>query len=47
MAEKKHIVVEHPFTEEKVKMMLLPYVQAQLLAKAIRGELKSYPPFMI
>lgn len=44
---KKHIVVEHPFTGEKVKMMLLPYVQAQLLAKAIRGELPSYPPFMI
>lgn len=39
--------VEHPYTKEKVKMMLLPYVQAQLLAKAIRGELESYPPFMI
>lgn len=39
--------VEHPYTKEKVKMMLLPYVQAQLLAKAIRGEFESYPPFMV
>lgn len=45
--KRKHMEVEHPYTKEKVKMMLLPYVQAQLLAKAIRGELESYPPFMI
>ncbi|HFI0135473.1 TPA: type I-C CRISPR-associated endonuclease Cas1c [Streptococcus suis] len=45
--KRKHTEVEHPFTQEKVKLMLLPYVQAQLLAKAIRGELDSYPPFMI
>lgn len=45
--KRKHTEVEHPFTKEKVKMMLLPYVQAQLLAKAIRGDLESYPPFLI
>ncbi len=45
--KRKHVEVEHPFTEEKVKLMLLPYVQAQLLAKAIRGDIDSYPPFMI
>ncbi|KXT78391.1 type I-C CRISPR-associated endonuclease Cas1c [Streptococcus sp. DD13] len=45
--KRKHTEVEHPFTKEKVKLMLLPYVQAQLLAKAIRGELESYPPFLI
>lgn len=44
--KRKHTEVEHPFTKEKVKLMLLPYVQAQLLAKAIRGELESYPPFL-
>lgn len=43
---RKHLEVEHPFTKEKVKLMLLPYVQAQLLAKTIRGELESYPPFL-
>lgn len=45
--KRKHMEVEHPFTKEKVKLMLLPYVQAQLLAKAIRGDIDSYPPFMI
>ncbi|ESR08713.1 CRISPR-associated protein Cas1 [Streptococcus iniae IUSA1] len=45
--KRKHTEVEHPFTKEKVKMMLLPYVQAQLMAKAIRGDLDSYPPFLI
>ncbi|WP_161980899.1 type I-C CRISPR-associated endonuclease Cas1c [Streptococcus sp. S784/96/1] len=45
--KRKHVEVEHPFTEEKVKLMLLPYIQAQLLAKAIRGDIDSYPPFMI
>lgn len=45
--KRKHVEVEHPFTKEKVKMMLLPYVQAQLLVKVIRGELDSYPPFLI
>lgn len=45
--KRKHTEVEHPFTKEKVKLMLLPYVQAQLLAKAIRGDLESYPPFLI
>ncbi|HEK9989754.1 TPA: type I-C CRISPR-associated endonuclease Cas1 [Streptococcus equi subsp. zooepidemicus] len=45
--KRKHMEVEHPFTKEKVKLMLLTYVQAQLLAKAIRGDIDSYPPFMI
>lgn len=45
--KRKHTEVEHPFTKEKVKLMLLPYVQAQLLAKAIRGDFESYPPFLI
>ena len=45
--KRKHTEVEHPFTKEKVKLMLLPYVQAQLLAKAIRGDLESYPPFLV
>lgn len=45
--KRKHTEVEHPFTKEKVKLMLLPYVQAQLLSKAIRGDLESYPPFLV
>lgn len=45
--KRKHKEIVHPFTKEKVKLMLLPYVQSQLLAKAIRGDLESYPPFLI
>ncbi|MDD7363371.1 MAG: type I-C CRISPR-associated endonuclease Cas1c [Firmicutes bacterium] len=39
--------IEHPFIGEKMKIGLLPHVQAQLLNAYIRGDLQSYPPFMI
>lgn len=45
--KRKHDEVLHPFTHEYVPIMLLPYVQAQLLTKTIRGELESYPPFLL
>lgn len=45
--KRKHDEVPHPFTHEYIPIMLLPYVQAQLLAKTIRGELESYPPFLL
>lgn len=44
---RKHTEIMHPFINEKVKLMLLPYVQAQLLAKTIREDLPSYPPFLV
>lgn len=37
----------HPFLEEKVKIGLLPHVQAQLLNAYIRGDLEAYPPYMM
>lgn len=36
----------HPFIREKVQRGLLPYVQAQLLARYIRGDLDCYPVFL-
>lgn len=36
----------HPFLKEKVQRGMLPYVQAQLLARCIRGDLDSYPVFL-
>lgn len=36
----------HPFIKEKVQRGLLPYIQAQLLARYIRGDLDGYPVFM-
>lgn len=40
---KKNECIIHPFTKEKVPIGLFPYVQANLLAKYIRGELEAYP----
>lgn len=37
----------HPFLNQTVPYGLLCHLQARLLAKTIRGELDSYPPFLI
>lgn len=42
---KKNEKITHPFLNEKMEWGMLPFVQAQLLAKAIRGDLDEYPPF--
>lgn len=44
--ERKKEIISHPFIDEKVEIGLLPYVQAQLLARHIRGDLEEYPPFL-
>lgn len=43
---RKNDEIKHPFLGEKVEWGLLPYVQALLLARYIRGDLDCYPPFM-
>jgi CRISPR-associated protein Cas1 len=43
---KKETIV-HPYLEEKIPVGLLPYVQALLLARAIRGDIDDYPVFLI
>ncbi|MDO5411172.1 MAG: type I-C CRISPR-associated endonuclease Cas1c [Lachnospiraceae bacterium] len=42
---KKQEVIRHPFLGEKVEWGMVPYVQAMLLARYIRGDLDEYPPF--
>jgi len=42
---KKELIL-HPFLEEKIPWGLVPYVQALLLARLLRGDLDSYPPFL-
>lgn len=37
--------ITHPFLKEKLEWGLVPYVQALLLARTIRGDLEEYPPF--
>ena len=44
---RKKIEFTHPFLQEKIKLGLLPHVQALLLARYIRGELDDYPVFLI
>ena len=43
---RKQEVIRHPFLEEKVEWGMVPYTQALLLARYIRGDLDEYPPFM-
>lgn len=38
--------LEHPFLKEKVEWGLVPFVQAQLLARYLRDDLDGYPPFL-
>lgn len=35
----------HPFLEEKIPLGLVAYVQAQMLARHLRGDLDAYPPW--
>lgn len=39
--------IQHPFLQEKIHKGLLPYAQAQLLARFIRNDLDQYPPFFM
>lgn len=45
--EKKRSDLVHPYLKQKIPMGLLTYVQSNLLAKHIRGELDQYPPFLL
>lgn len=40
---RKQDIVMHPFLKEKVEWGLLPYIQALLLSRYIRGDLDEYP----
>jgi len=43
---KKKETLTHPFLKEKVEWGMVPYVQAMLLARYLRGDLDGYPPFL-
>lgn len=45
--QRKKETITHPFLNEKIQIGLLPYVQSQLLARAIRDSVEVYPPFLI
>ena len=39
-------LITHPYLKEKLEWGLVPYTQALLLARTIRGDLEEYPPFL-
>lgn len=42
---KKKEVIKHPFLDEKVEWGMIPFVQAMLLGRYLRGDIDEYPPF--
>lgn len=44
--ERKKRELRHPFLGETMAMGLVPHVQAQLLARHLRGDMDGYPPFI-
>lgn len=44
--KRKRETLTHPFLKEKIPWGLVPYVQALLLARCLRGDLDAYPPFL-
>lgn len=43
---RKQEIIKHPFLSEKMPWGLVPFAQAMLLARYIRGDLEEYPPFL-
>ena len=44
--EHKQEAITHPYLKEKIQWGLVPYIQALLLARYLRGDLDGYPPFL-
>ncbi|MCD7774429.1 MAG: type I-C CRISPR-associated endonuclease Cas1c [Clostridiales bacterium] len=45
--EKKRTNMVHPYLKQKIPMGLLPYVQSNLLAKYVRGDIDKYPVYLL
>lgn len=44
--ERKKRPLIHPFTQQEQPLGLVPFIQAALLARHLRGDLEAYPPFI-
>lgn len=44
--KRKQEQILHPFLKEKIPIGLIPYAQAMLFARVLRGDLDHYPPFV-
>lgn len=45
--QRKQEEIIHPFLEERITIGLLPHIQAQLLARHLRGDTEMYIPFYL
>lgn len=45
--KRKHEKIMHPFQQESVPLGLIPYVQAMLMSRYLRGDLDNYPVFLM
>ncbi|MBR2175441.1 MAG: type I-C CRISPR-associated endonuclease Cas1 [Clostridia bacterium] len=45
--EKKRTDYQHPYLKQKIQFGLIPYVQSNLLAKYVRGDIEEYPCFLL
>lgn len=44
--ERKQEEVTHPLTDSKMPLALLPFLQARFMARALRGDMEGYLPFL-
>ena len=44
--QRKSEEILHPIINEKISVGILPFIQARLLARHLRGDLDVYPPFL-
>jgi len=44
--ERKQDEITHPFTETRMPLALLPFLQARFLARTVRGDMEGYLPFL-
>ncbi len=42
---RKKDIITHPYLGEKIEWGMVPFTQAMLLARYLRGDLDEYPPF--
>ena len=44
--KRKTEMIQHPFLREKIPIGMIPYSQAMLFGRVLRGDLDQYPPFV-
>lgn len=44
--KRKKETIKHPFLDENIEIGMIPYAQAMLFARVLRGDLDEYPPYV-